>query len=274
MTQMRILARNLHDVATLTATSEAMPVAYTQRSERPMVWRSANLQKQVLNAVLPHGSYINCIAIARHNLGALGNVQIEILQDSNLVHDSGDIATAMLIPAGVWRAGIDPWGASYNDKLPGGASLVLYWLDTPIIADSYRITMTSSSDNDYFEVGRIFAGLSFSPSVNMSYGLQLEWLETGEHVQTEGGSLRTIGTGDLRRSFTLKLDWLNETDRQKLITELVKNRMNSDLLVCLYPESDGVHILEHTMVCRRINSVRHVHSHYQNWQSELSFMEV
>lgn len=276
MTQMRILARNLHDVATLTATSEAMPVAYTQRSERPMVWRSANITDQRIEATLFAAEYINCIALSRHNLGDDGLVRIELLNAGQVVHDSGATSTQVLIPAGIWRAGIDPWGATYNDQLPGGSHPGIYWLPEPVAADSYRLTLsrTAGESGDYFEIGRIFSGLSFSPSVNMSWGAKVEWQDGSEHIPTEGGSLRTMGAGHLRRRFDIQLDWLAESDRQSLIAQLQRAGLSTDLLVSLYPGRGGWLEFESTMVCRRVNTLMHTHNHLNNWQLPLSFLEL
>lgn len=280
MSNLRILANNIHDSTTLTATSEAMPVDNTQRSERPFTWRSTSLQTQVIEATLQDGAYIDCVALARHNLGPLGSVQFEFFRGSfdaeNQVQNSGVIPTALLIPAGIWRAGIDPWGATYNEQLPGGASLAIYWLDKPVAADRYRITLSSSdtSPHGYFEIGRIFSGLSFAPSVNMNWGTNVRWVESSEHIRTEGGSMRTVGASDLYRAFDFKLDWLAETDRQRLVTELAKAGRDRDLLVSLYPQSGGLNELEHTMICRRINDFSHTHNHYNNWQTQFEFEEV
>ncbi|WP_417594967.1 hypothetical protein [Oceanospirillum sp.] len=272
--QLRILADNLHDTAVLTATSEALPIANTQRSERPMVWRSADLQTQVIEATLPTGGWVDCIALARHNLGGAGVLKIEFFNAGTQVGETITAPTALLIPAGLWRAGIDGWGASYNDEMPAGSPLGIHWLDTPVVIDSYRITLEGGGPDSYIEIGRIFVGLSFSPAVNFNWGLQVQWQENAEHIPTEGGSLRTVGGGDLRRSFALQLDWLNDADRVQLVTQLVRVGLGADLLVALYPKGNDLLQLEHTMVCRRESSFSHTHNHFQNWQASLQFIEV
>jgi len=279
MGNLRILATNLHDTATLTATSEAMPITNTQVSSRPYVWRSVDLQNQQLDSILQGGGYIDCIALAQHNLGALGEIRIEFFKGSfaevDRVKDSEPMPTAMLVPLNAWRVGIDPWGATYNERLPGGSSLIIYWLDQPIAADRYRITLTNSDTSaGYFEIGRIFAGLSSSPEINMNWNPGLTWSENIDHMKTEGGSLRSVGRREPRRVASIKLDWLSEADRNRLLTELVSVGKAADLLISLYPEQGGLRELEHTMVCRRTNDFGHTYSHYNNWQTSLEFMEV
>ncbi len=270
---LRILATNLHDTATLTATSEAMPIVNTQRSERSYVWRSTDLTPQVIEGVLPAPGYIDCMAFDRTNLGAAGSVRIELFSGIESIYDSGQVSTALSIPLDAWRVGIDEWGATYNDRMPGNSSLSVHWLPVPKVVDKYKITF-SSTDGSYIEVSRIFTGLSFSPEVNMSWNPKVEWLEHIEHKQTEGGSLRSIGNAHPRRAFGIKLDWLSPVDCQRLLTELVSAGQGADLLVSLYPGKGGLDELKHTMICRRNSNYSNQYTHLNNYSTALDFLEV
>lgn len=273
--RIRILAGNVHNTATLTATSEALPITNTQRSERALVWRSADLTPQVITGTLAAGSIVDCVALARHNLSAGGIRRIELLAGSDVVYDSGEIPTALLIPAGVWRAGVDPWGATYNDQLPVNTSLTVQWMDTKYLVTGYRITLSGSNEDGYMEVGQIFIGDTFQPEFNFSWNAETEWQESGEHLKTEGGSLRTVSLGDLRRQININLDLIIDSDRTQLISNLGKAGMGADLLVSLYPDSDSQMLeLEGIMVCRRSNAIKTSHSLPGNWSSGLTFLEV
>jgi len=271
---LRILAANLHDTATLTATSEAMPISNTQRSERPYVWRSTDLTAQVVEGVLPTAGFVDCFAFDRTNLGGTGSVQIELFSGADAVYDSGQVSTALLIPLNAWRVGIDSWGATYNERMPGNSSLCVHWLPIPKICSKYKITFRSTGSGSYIEVGRIFTGLSFTPEVNMSWNPSLEWIENVEHTPTEGGSLRSIGRSDPRRLIGFDLDWISPADRQRLITELVRVGKGSDVLISLFPGQGGLDELEYTGVCRRQNNLGHKYTHLDNWVTRLEFLEV
>ena len=271
---LRILATNLHDTATLTATSEAMPITNTQRSERAYVWRSTDLTPQVIEGVLPSGGFVDCFAVDKTNLDAGGTVQVELFSNNVLLHDSGEISTALLIPLNAWRVGIDVWGATYNERMPGKSSLCVIWLAAPAAIDKYRITFRSTGPASYIEAGRVFVGLSFSPETNMSWSPKVQWLENIEHKQTEGGSLRSSGSAHPRRSFGIKLDWLSPADCQRLLTELVSVGMGADLLVSLYPGKGGLDELQHTMICRRNSSYGNQYTHLNNYSAALDFLEV
>ena len=88
------------------------------------------------------------------------------------------------------------------------------------------------------------------------------------------GSLRTTGFGQLRRQFQLSLDWLDSNDSSQLVNQLVKTGINADLLVSMHPGVGGVSELRHSMVCRRQPNLGLSHSFYDNWQSQLTFLEV
>ncbi|MFG1487652.1 hypothetical protein ABMA58_00210 [Oceanospirillum sp. HFRX-1_2] len=272
---LRLLAHNAHDQATLTATSEALPIANTQRSERPMVWRSTDLSEQVIEAQLATGAVIDCVALVRHNLGASGLRRIELLYQGDVVYDSGPEPTAILIPAGVWRAGVDAWGATYNDQLPVDSAVTVHWVPQQLLVTGYRITLTSANPDGFMQIGRIFAGASFSPEVNFDWSPKVEWQEQGEHLPTEGGSLRTVGLSGLRRKVDLQLSWLSDSDRVQLVSLLGKAGLSADLLISLYPSHESEMLeLEGLIVCRRAPAISTQHTRPDNWQMPQTFIEV
>lgn len=270
----KLLAQNKHDTATLTVTNETLPVVNTQRSERSLIWRSSSTQAQVVTGKMSAAGNVDCCGVFRHNLGVAGQFRLELLYNNTVVYDSGTLATAQLIPAGVWRAGIDPWGATQNAKLPKEVDLLIHWLSTPVLADTYRITLKASAYQPTMDIGRLFLGESFQLTTNYSYNPVLNWIENTEHKPTEGSSLRSVGGGEARRTLSFKLDWLSESDRQLLTLNLIKQGKSSDLLLSMFPEEGGVKELEHTLVCRRQNDFSHTHTSVNYWQTSLEFMEI
>lgn len=268
----RLIIDNFHDSAALTATSAAMPVEYTQLSGRSYVWRSADTAEQVITATLQGGQYIDAVVIYRHNLSSAASVRVELLNGSEVVYDSGTTSAAELITPPDLRIGIDPWGATYGDKIP--VPLTMFW--TPITTvTGYRITLNDPANPaGFLQVSRIVAGLSFSPRINAAYGTQLTWQEGAEQRRTEGGSLRTITGSGLARLLSVDLQHLNNSDRVRLTTELVKRGMQADVFVSLYPEQGGVKEIEHAFLARRNGDYAHAHDFYSNWQSSFQFNEV
>lgn len=276
MSNVRFVIGNAHDLAVLTATSQALPVINTQRSERGLVWRSVGLAQQIIEGTFTTGQFAGCLSLLQHNLSATGLRRVELFNGTTKVYDSGLTPTALLIPAGIWRAGVDPWQATYNEHLPAGLSAAILWLPQTFVITRYRITLSDPGNLDgYLQVGRIILGDVFSPQFNMNWSPKIAWQESGEHKITEGGSVRTIGRGDLRRKVDISLDWLNDTDRSQLITKMGKAGMGSDVLISLYPDSSSVMLeLEGTMLCRREQSLTTTHNFLGNWQLPLTLVEV
>ncbi len=272
MSNMRLIIENVHDSAALTATSEALPVTYTQRSGRSYVWRSAGVSApQVIEATIAAPSFIDAVVLYRHNLSPTATVRIELINGADVVHDTGEQSAAEVIPPPLLRLGVDAWGATYNANIP--VTLQPYWLQASLIT-GYRITINDPANPDgYIQVGRVISGLSFSPEYNPAYGAELQWLEQVEHRRTEGGSLRSIG-GGLARRLSIDLDFLTDADRTKLTTELVKRGKAADVFVSLYPEQGGVKEIEHSFLARRDANYSHTHDFYSNWASSLPFLEV
>lgn len=269
---MRMIVSNLNDTATLTATSEALPVTYTQRSGRAYVWRSTDTATQVISGEWSGTEFIDAFTLYRHNLSASATVRFELFQGEVIVYDSGETPVAELITPPALRVGIDPWGATYNDEIP--VPLTSVWLP-PTAGNNYRITITDPANPaGFLQIGRIIVGLSISLQYNPTYGATLTWLENAEQVRTEGGSLRTITSGGQARLLSIDQKTLPESDRVKLTTELVKRGKQADIFVSLYPEQGGVKELEHAFLSRRQNDYATTHTYFANWQTALEFLEV
>lgn len=269
---MRMIVSNLNDIATLTATSEALPVAYTQRSGRAYVWRSTDTATQVINGAWASPQFIDSATIYRHNLSQNASFRFEAFLDGATVVDSGPTVTAELITPPSLRVGIDPWGATYNDAI--AVPLKSIWFP-PTLADSYRITITDPANPaGFLQIGRLIVGLSISLEYNPRYGVTQEWIEDAEQVRTEGGSLRTISSGGQARLLSVDQGTLSDADRVKLTTELVKRGKQADIFVSLYPEQGGVKELEHAFLSRRRNNYATTHDRFANWQTALEFLEV
>ena len=271
MPNMRLILTNLHDDAQLTATSEALPVTYTQRSGRVRVWRSTDTAEQVITGTFAAGQFLDALVLYRHNLSAAAMVRVELLRGDEVAHDTGNVAASDLKPLGQFRFGIDAWGETETEELP--IRQMPFWL--PLLrVTGYRITISDTGNSaGYLEVGRIIAGKVVSPKFNASYGLQLEWQDMGEHRRTEGMSLRTVGEGIARR-LPFNLDFMDARDRRKFTNEFLRNGKRGDVYISVFPEKGGIDEGEHAFLARRDNNYSHTHDFYQNWKTQITFIEV
>lgn len=272
--RIRLILDNLHDQATLTATSASpgTPIDATQRNERNRVWRSTDTSDQVIEGALSAGAFVDGLALLNHNLSSAATLRLELLSGSTVKWDSGAAPTAEIIPAGVWRAGIDPWGATYNGRIDRPATT----LTTPVTAiTGYRLTLSDPANADgVIQVGRIVLGLAFTPKFNMSYGVEMASPDRATHEYSAGKTLRTIGGGSPRRRAQFQLEWLTEADRSRLVQELAQRGMIADVFVDLYPQSTGIERLYSAFLARMSSGYADTHDFFKNRKTQITFIEV
>ncbi|WP_322528993.1 hypothetical protein R5R73_04965 [Salinicola sp. LHM] len=265
---------NVHDRAALTVTSAAPECAIdnTQRNEREYLWRSADLAPQTVGATLPELQFLDAVVLIGHNLSGAATVTLRVLVDGDVVATVDDISTAEYVPAGVWRAGIDPFGASYNDQL----SQPLTIIDVPTIpCTGYELTIDDPDNADgAIEVQRIVAGLGFVSEYGPSWGVDLNWVDPGQQQRSAGRTLRTIGGGQPWRELTVSLDNLTPEDRSRLLIELAQRGIVGDVFVDCYPNRAGPDRLTGAFLARLKGGWGDTHNRLSNYQSKPTFVEV
>ncbi len=267
----RFIIDNAHTGAALSATSEALAIENSQNSRRAYVWRSTDTTQQTITGT-PTPTAASGFAVVRHNFSALATVQLILKKDAATVYDSGALTVSEPIPAGVWRAGVDAYGATYNERLD--PQIFNIWF-APVFFDEYQIIITDADNAaGFLELGQIFLGLAFEPAYGMSYGVQMQWIEQTEHQRTDGGSLRSEGTHAKHRRMTFGLNYLGDTDRTAMLVDFFDAGKRSDVFISAYPEATGMLEIEHAFVARRMTDLTFTHPFANNWASNFAFEEV
>lgn len=255
------MSKNLHlipgsdlDAATLNlspAAVNSLPATNMQRQGRGRISRVLGSNLTIRANVV--ATTANGFAIANHNLENTGVVRVRLYdgenQTGNMVYDSGAQPIATLIPWGVMRPGLDPWGYSYDSV--GMPKIFSLWFELTAYR-SIRIDIESPT-NDYIDIGRLFIGTAFVPSKNYNWGNELEWVDKSEHTRTAAGSLKTKQVKAYRR-FTYQLSHLNNEERERLSYDLERRTKAGDVLICLNPAATGRTALEQTMIAKRVNN--------------------
>jgi len=271
-----ILNNDLDDL-TLTVTPGAvgsLPVENLQKQARGKIMR-VNGTSAVITANRPTVAAVaSGFGLARHNLKNSATVQLQLFDGENqtgsVVYDSGAVSVGTPIPWGVMRPGIDPWGATYEDDSNLPAIFSLWFSDV-----AYRSIQVdvSAPDNTTIDVGRLFLGWAFVPSVNYNYGSTFEFIDPSKHTRTAGGSLRTERVEAYRRA-VIDLEWLPGNERERLSHELERIGKGGDILVALDPGESGRLGLEQVMVAKRISDNRMTQRFFNTTKTQLIFEEV
>lgn len=273
MANLRMVVGSLADAATLTATSEAgdLVASNLQRSGRETLWRSTSTTA-TLSGSFTETIGMDCIVLGGHNISGTGTIRLILRLAGDVVYDSGVYAPANNIPLGVWRVGVDPFGATFDDKL--STRLAQIWLPSLTLADEFEFIIDDPGNPAGFvQAQRLLMGQYISPEYNLDWGGGITWLDSSEHIQMEGGGLETA-RGVLRRQFSLALSHLNEADRIQLETELAMRGLASDVFISLYPERGDLREVTHQMIARRDGALSLPHTRARAWTTDLTFIEA
>lgn len=273
MNPISILFENLHDAATLTASSAQSPVEYTQISGKSYLFRTQGVTNETLVGELDHAAFMSLVAIYGHNLSPGGLINIELLLNGEVVAETGFQGVAELIPLGRFRVGIDPWG---GHDLSGLSTVRFEARLEPAIANAYRITIDDpTNEHGYLEVGRVFAGSPWSPpkDMNISYGVGMKNKTSTRKERTEGGSLIAIGKGGWRE-VSFSLDHLEDDEFENFVKEMNKTDDTTEVYISVYPDKGGVLEAIHSFAAMRQDGYEHTHDRHRNHKVPLTYVEV
>lgn len=262
MANIRILAQDGHKNAVLTATSEAdgLAIENTQDDRRAYVWRSedtsgADATEQTITAVMP---------VSILGLGGL------VLSNTNL---TADATVSAVLKNGM--ATVDTVAPVCLGENPDGTTTWVAWFSVETAVDQYELTIDDSTNPDgYLQIVQIIAGPAMSPEYNPAYGLETAWTEDVQHIATAGQSIRSEGTGLVRREITLNLEVMTEGDRVMLVDGLIAAGQKATLFVSIYPGEGGDLERQHQFACRRMTALSTSHWTPGFWRQGLEFREV
>ncbi len=266
----RFVVSSAGDRAALTASASLMPVDNLKKTAKESVWRT-DTQLSTVYGTFTEPEPINCLVLANTNMSDSAYVRAVFTLQGVVVYDTGSVPYGTLVPAGVWTAGIDPWLAMYDNRMP--PPIAKFWFDDVFYADGFEVTIDDPALPDgYLEVGRLFCGEYISPEINFSYGAQLAFIDSSKHRYTQGGVSTQRGT--IRREFQFDLKSLGEEDRRRLELEFALAGKWADIFLCAYPEEGGFKEVVHTFLGRRKEDFVHQHTGLETYQSKIIITEL
>ena len=235
----RLIPVNHFDGAAIAVSPAAvatLPVTALQTYDREQLWRSPNLEPQVITGhwngnvrVVDHVS-VWPSAQASSLIGS--RWRFEFFRDADWIagiYDTGTLDYFAFSGSAFGSAGygVEPYGVDPTDRTARIAPLLRYF--TAVNAGSFRITVTNGGavDTPYFEARRIWMGQSVVAPRNANFGAAPQWLTNSELRRTIGGSAQRLARARWRG---LRVDTrvFNEADRATW----------SDLLAVCTPEKE------------------------------------
>lgn len=245
MSNLRIVPRNFHDEALLTASSTVLgfEASNTQNSMRSRVWRTVSGANATLDGVwadniartpLFFGMFLH------HNHG--GKIRLQLYSDTawtTQVYDSTavDIVNVNSVPTEGADWGYDPFSTGRLDPFIEEAPYWL-WIPTSVNAKSYRISLSNHSlvyNRTFWETSRFFLG----PYVELEsrqpeYGLEMGYVDQTDRNRSRGGSLRT-NHGVSWRTMQLNLGAMDEDERAGWLDIFHYCGTGRDFVISLFP---------------------------------------
>lgn len=232
---------NKADSATVTASSAALPASRVQDPRPGRIWRATGYTSEVLTFDFGAGVDLTHGAVVNHNLGVSGTIRHQAGNDATFSSNLYDSAAIEAWPP-VAGFGSDGFGVSL-----GGYPILTNFADyRPFRLFDYggtlncrhsRFIFTSTSASGNIQVGRIFNGIGYQPSVNFAYNWSTEWVDPSELIETEASFF--IVRRQKYRLHRLSLEHIPQSEALGALDDLKRIVGKSrDLLVVLFPSAD------------------------------------
>lgn len=204
------------------------------------------------------------------------DLRLELFADSAMtarVYDSGitrfGVQIEQQIPWGVFLYGVQPWGETRNVR--AGYARALYFDAVEYIAA--RVTLNHGGENaGYIEVPYLAIGQAFAPEYGASHGITLATRNNRKQQRTRGGSLLRTGAPVQWRELSLSLDYLSESERNRLFSELSETHGEA-ALVDVYP-ANQTQLHDHNIFLADIELPEFVHQSGNMHVTKLRLIEV
>jgi len=285
MANVRIITNLDFDTATLSsspACATNAPVTNLQIGLRAKIARINTTGPWTISGVYPTAKRISAVSLYKHNFSSLAAMTLKLYRDVALTSQIGSDYTVTLggvlqefglafQPLGWGGAGYKYGGETF-ELWP--ASYFTQWLPSAVDAVmGFKIIISDSGASSYLEMGRIYMGDYWSPTTNISYGMNMGWQEESSQFRTDGGSLRTEGY-EPYRSFDMDFSILSPNERAELAVLFRRIGLRKDFFISVYPEAGGDIERDYTSAVKLTSMPSLSADFFNNYTTSLTLEEV
>jgi len=244
---------NFLDGATLTSGSwvATLPLANLKDRYLDLVARSTDdaIASTKFDADLTTGYPIRVIAVLKHNISLAGLIRVRVSTVSNFATTTYDSGWVTAYPE-IYPFGILQWGdpGFWDGKLAEAERLAGYRQDYILVvpADTLgryiRVEIDDTANPaGYVDVGRVWVGPGYPPSINFSTGLTLGWM-TGTSVSEMPGGRRFFLTRPERRTLNFRLEMIPNDEALVYLFEITRRHGLDEQFFFLYNPADTYHL--------------------------------
>jgi hypothetical protein len=229
------LARRLSSI-TANSVSGALAATNLMLDRKSRVYRSAaGVTAVTISGNLAVADLVSTVQLLNTNLSPTAQIQAQLFSQDNgagvKVYDSF-VAWANQAPAIKLQGFTDAQAASAYAY--GGGTNARVWLNAPVTAKSFIITITDTSNlQGCIEASHLVIGAYWAPA-NGTADAAVTWLDNSEHYQMGDGDLMSR-LGTMRKKMVLRLDGMPVADRVICAGYLRQSRVHP-VLACVFPE--------------------------------------
>lgn len=263
-TPIRMAADNHVPLAQLAATPAPVTPLDWLKNEwkaRRVKWVNPVAEPIVITGTLPEPQAADVFVLPGHNLTGFAYLKLELFSEANLQGEAsypGELTPlADLIPLGLWRAGIDPYGMPSPEDIP---SVFVLWLPEIVLYQSWRLTIEHVADADIADVQlrMLMLGLSTRLENNFSWDSDIRFLSEPDLVETASGSVLERRRQRESRTLGLSLEHMTDGDRL-LLAKLEKSLKGRPLFISAYPAATGWQLNDYSFMARFANTLGYAH---------------
>lgn len=229
-----------------------------------------------ISGTLPSASIADTLLLTGHNLTGYHKIKVEFFSGANgegrttFIQDY--VSLASLIPLGLWRAGLDPYGMPDPTQIP---TIFVVWIPKIIQYQSWKISIYSSNADltPNLELRMAFIGVRQQLSYNFGWGGKLQLKSPPELGQTYSGMVITRRAQKSNRRLSLDLKGMNHRDRE-IISRLENSLLNTSFFVSAYPNSKGFMLNQYSFLAKFANALEYSHVLAKQHTTKLELVEV
>jgi len=272
----QFIIKNLLDdaVATTDAVTYAgLGVDNLINEDKSFILKTTTASDFTITHTLAAPALIDAVCFAKYNFHGTSTLRVKIWEtlDTNLdpVYDSG---IKDIILKKVW--GIDfIWGVDNIHTAESDIQDDIFLLNFDTVYFRVMKVYVYDADNvdGSTEIGRMFAGQSFSPKYNLNYGFT--FTDVNDCIQTRTQDGLWANAGNVYRKFDLTLQWLLETEYLILRNKLKKQGRHKDILVVIYPDAYEAKKNQHAIIGKFTENSTFNHDYFDNYKTSYSIEE-
>lgn len=241
----RIVPVNDFDDATISVAPSAvstLPVTNLQSNIRDRLWRSPNLDQQVItghwNGNVRRLSHFSLWPSAQASSLIGSTVRLQVYSDlamaTSVLDQTWDFFTFTGAAWGVDSWGVFRWGVADDDRTARLAPLSKWF--TAVNASAFKITINNGGavDTPYFDARRIVLGEYQQAPYNAGIGAAPQWRSNSTQQRTIGGVMRRQARARWRE---LRFETIFQTDAERAKWSDIVHDCDpaSEVLISLFP---------------------------------------